>query len=605
MIEATITTFRQQPEKILFFLLLAFFLCGHILRAWFFDYSDFNYNALADHFANAVTARNISIGLGWSASGFGTLPLNPEHLTTGPTVILPASLAITLFGNTLTVSTLSVLLLNISLLLLLLQQLRQHFAQPQQFYLFAILLLALFTSMSTYYWYRILGEVTGVLLVLLAASYILCFLRSQNTRHLLLAALCCTLALGTKQLTLLPCAVLGFTLAWLQWINRHTNVPRLFGQLMLFGIVTLSLPLLALGYCYSVYASHDAQWQREFLIYLVAAHNHTSGTLTLVEYLDDPASLFQQLEKTFSTTLWKSGAFFYGAWLTSYKALTLWLVIYVATLVACLRSIKIPGLALMLTLSALPLLLWAFLISANLLPRHLYIGFFLAAAGICLWVSSLETHWLRRLLGLFLLVLIVITGDHKSRQTIVALPLEDSRQALAIHDMSNRIQQELTSNSIPVALRLQIKDAEFEYLNDTPNQFHQVEKILADSVHFDEEDFLQRYPDIAKLVSEGHYESAYAWYISPESYDRPIAKVIFHEPFAFHLVYIKDAVSKYGKYGIELKRGDLCETVAYQNDAYAMVLCTDREFAAIFQQLGGMPERPRAWVLPRYFRDNR
>lgn len=294
------------------------FATGTLLRAIFLDISDGDYGLLNDHFIASVVAKNIAQGHGWVTTGHETFPLNPQSLNTGPTVVLPMALAITLFGNGLVVTSMAMAVLNVLLLFGLLWQSRLYWPNPSQHTLFMLSTLTLFACLWPQDWYRAGGEVTSALLLANAALLLARQLRDSwelDWKTALGAGLLAGLAATSKQLALLACAGLA-TAVLLFTALQHGHGWR--NNLLLCLGMALPYALFVL-YQHQVARSLDPVWWAGTEYYRTQLFERYSGLHTVKRYLDPQLPLWPEITTTFgrslqtvqeriaSTSLWPQG----------------------------------------------------------------------------------------------------------------------------------------------------------------------------------------------------------------------------------------------------------------------------------------------------------
>ncbi len=595
-------------EKITFILLLVFFICGGLLRAIYVNYSDFDLGAFEDHFVNAVSAKNIARGLGWSASGVNTIPLNPENLTTGPTVIFPAALANKAFGSSLQMPGVFVFVFNVFLLLLFLRVSYGLFEDKQVYYLFSGLLITFFMLFKSYYWYRLLGEIPGILLLLVAAAYLCLYMNTQRKLYFLLSALCASLALGTKQVALLAVVVFPFGVFFLQCFVCRRGVVRALGSVCVFCAIAGVVPFVFYLYAMSLIEMQSPQWQSEYYTLLKLMYGYSSGMDNLCMLLGSPDMAIETIRKLYGENMSMAKAMLEGSIVSGSGiglGIVLWLCVYSLVLIVSIWQLGRPRLATLVAFSALPVLLWFFLLSGQSLPRHLFIGFALLVVSVILCLVCIPQRWLRGLMAVALIALMAVTGGERSRQLLTVWPLEPSPMYLATLDMENFLQQRFSRADQPSVAWVGLRtNNEFEFIGDRSNRFVNVENILAQTLVLDEEAYLQQYPDLSRQIEQGEYASVFDHYrridrhhIFPE----PV-KMRMSKPFQFDRLAKKSKVSRLGEYDIHYQRGYMCQEIVYQNAVYIIERCSERDFTQYFD--GGsdfVPLRPRVWVFPTIY----
>lgn len=156
----------------------------------------------------AVVAKNLANGLGYSSSFYGstsyTLQPFDTGISTGPTIILPASLIIKLFGNTYWAPGLTIVTIWSTLLVmigkLIIKQVPSHKNFLAMVFVFFFYCLTFFPYHFEH-WYSLLGEVPSALFIILG---ILVYFDKSTKGNLLLTGLLFSLAVQSKQIALLP-----------------------------------------------------------------------------------------------------------------------------------------------------------------------------------------------------------------------------------------------------------------------------------------------------------------------------------------------------------------------------------------------------------------
>ncbi len=576
------------------------FIAGGLLRAVFFDYSDFDFGIFSDHFMNAVAVKNITTGLGWSLSGFGTFPMKPESMTTGPVVMLPVTAAVAVFGAGLTVPGIAVFFLNLIFLLLLLRKLRLPLVDEQRYYFFVALLMLLFMLFKSYYWYRLLGEITCILSVLLCAIYMHEYVQTQQRRLLIIAGVFATFALGAKMLALLALIVVIFLLGYYQWFVNRCSLLRSLFDVGIFCALTAIIPALFLSYHGAVIASQDPAWQAAYEHYTAAGNKYFSGTNTLIEYFTQPDTALDTLTRVLTASIWIGNSLFHSSIIGGKKLLP-WLALYVVLCGIALYRYRQISLAQIVTLSAGPCLVWFFLLAEHSMPRHLFIGSVLVCIGAMLWLTHIESTLLRRLGALCLLALIIVTGDQRTRQLLLVWPTSLSPMHAAVLDMSDYLSRPEENGLItPVVWMSHVNNYEFEYAHPYPNAFAYGTDIIADSVELDEESYFATYPEARDAIARGEFANALEHHSADVTQALPPAKVNFVEDFTFDWVHAKIALANGDTLGVHSDKGQICQQVIYQNDAYIIERCTTDDFKALFEITGGFPMRPFKWLFPGF-----
>ena len=200
----------------------------------------------------AGVAKNLVLGKGYSGVYYDKIVPFDAGITAGPVVILPAALMIALFGNGYWVPGLTSLLLISALLMLAFHQLK-HVAQALRWQCGATFLLATllltnheigFPGENMMLWYKLLGEVPGALLVIIASLHI--GARRQNPQAIFAGGIIAGLAALCKLQSLIGGGVLGAYLAASYFMvpdKTQTSQRQGLKNLFFYGLGVL-IPLI-------------------------------------------------------------------------------------------------------------------------------------------------------------------------------------------------------------------------------------------------------------------------------------------------------------------------------------------------------------------------
>jgi hypothetical protein len=190
----------------------------------------------------ATVAKNVALGYGYSTS-YHSLDLFDPEISTGPTVVLPAAVLMSVFGNQYWVPNLSIAVAIWFTLIMMLTRLRQHVGR--QSFPLAIAFLAAGLVVFATAEFGLLGELPGVLLV--GSAFIILSDDSANDRAKgIVAGLTLGLALNAKLIVMFACpAIVVIPLV-------ETAVKRLTGRgsepnwrRMAWCLAALPVPILA------------------------------------------------------------------------------------------------------------------------------------------------------------------------------------------------------------------------------------------------------------------------------------------------------------------------------------------------------------------------
>jgi hypothetical protein len=587
----------RKPLQATFLLLLCFFLVGTFIRALFFDYSDFDYGVLSDHFINSVTARNIALGLGWSSTGYETYLLNPENLTTGVSVVLPVSLAVYLFGNELAVPGLAMWFLNVSLLAILLFRLKAVHIDPERYFLFVVMMLSGFLLLKSFYWYRLLGEIPALLFFLIHVTFLQQYFREGRLTQLLFAGLFMTLAMDAKELMLLPMIMCSLVVMYYLVLVHKTALSSAMILTGCYVVISLSLPQMFTWYRNSVISIEPQSWQTGYRAYEAAIHDHYSGINTLKEYLgflSEPALLVSSVIRVIKGSIWIGSSLFHFSMLGSLVLLPWAVALPVCFWVAWKKRETSLSLPIML-LAPLPLLGWFFVISEWAMPRHLYMASVLVYLAVAATICSLENTAARYLFALMFMGALIATGDRDTRNVLLAFPLQESDVSKTIKATASHIANQPDKTYSWLGM---VDNNELEYLMKKPNRFNSAYDQISSAARLDEQAWLASNPKIGQAMIEEGFTSAYEFYRSQKNRFREPAPYTWKSRLEFYWLHPKQAFTRFDQYGIRSDSGKLCEEIVYQNAIYIVERCANEDFSRFFEKVGGLPFRPRQWIRP-------
>jgi len=188
---------------------------------------------------NASVSKNLSMGLGYVTSYNNYVYFNPE-ITTGPTILMPVSVLISIFGNKNWVPGLGAsIFINIGLILIIYFLYKTKFTNKTGFFLLFITTLFLF--LANIYLYTLIGELPAVLF---AIASIIIFSKFTK-KSLFIAGVIFSLALLTKLIVAI--CFLGFiSIIIVKLFQNRTkrNVLEIIKTVVFFilGLLIVSFP---------------------------------------------------------------------------------------------------------------------------------------------------------------------------------------------------------------------------------------------------------------------------------------------------------------------------------------------------------------------------
>ena len=204
-----------------------------------------NHTIQYDDAYNATVAKNLSMGMGYSSSYGSLIKFNPE-ITSGPTLILPAALLMTVFGNLYWIPSFTVFLLTFILFTITLHAIVSYIkkyskAQQSAFLFFLVISFFTFILAPDLLQIEFLGEIPAAMFFCAGSSIL--FLRSCTLKNVIFGAILLGMAVSTKFIMLAPVIPLFF--CWSIFLFIKKEIP--YERLLFFigtGCFALLLPIL-------------------------------------------------------------------------------------------------------------------------------------------------------------------------------------------------------------------------------------------------------------------------------------------------------------------------------------------------------------------------
>lgn len=581
-------------------LLLALFGTGVLSRAFFVDFSGSDYGSHWDHFFFSTTAKNIAAGLGWSSSGFETYPGNPYTRFTGPTIILPISLSIGIFGNGLAVPTVTMALMNLGLLTWLSLLLCQRYPGYRGQVTMALLLLA-FSAFYPHYWYRAMGEIPVVLLLMISAFHLVNATSSTDRFRLfmLLGGLTAGLAVAAKTLAML--AVIGL---WSAWVIAMLCKNRSGWRPVVLGTACFCLPLILPYAAFGIYLSHlnstlDPHWASQTIDLLKRGAPYHAGISQALAYLDPATPIWETVKTTSLHSTTVLSELFTDSWLAGI-ALPIALLFLFVTITAAAFAWRYDRLPVLLLAAAMPILLWLLLLAPNPYPRYLLTLLFCCIASAVIAIAQWHAmRWQLLAWGLVASLIIGLSGSETptgSRQsTGVQLSLRwlnsPSDFAVDTQALSQYLEARGTDK---VGILTTLPVYEPEYLSQRHNVFFNFSDFIADNVQLDESRYRADYPEVDQAIRDGRYTSAFDHFTHPQTPQHYTAPVNITGDGSAHLL-----MAKYNRPDILLPSEAICPDIVFQNRHFLIQRCTVGDMHRFLLPGDQLNFRPMKWVRPR------
>ncbi len=234
------------------------------LLLWFFASSlliAFDKSLQHDDAMFATIPKNFLNGYGWATSYGEKIPFNPD-ISTGPSLLLPAALMITAFGNEPWIPAITGALTNIVLVLLIVWQLWQ-LSRYRAATLFALLLSISLFAVNDFKTFT--GYYTGALLFLFAVLYAL-NPRYRPTRRFLVFGCLTAIGLYAKPLILLSFLAATPFLLWRVY-HEHDRKQGLTQAGKAFALLIIGFALVFMPWQWikqQSLADYDPAWQQAY-----------------------------------------------------------------------------------------------------------------------------------------------------------------------------------------------------------------------------------------------------------------------------------------------------------------------------------------------------
>jgi hypothetical protein len=236
--------------------------------------------------------KNWLNGYGWATSYSEKIPFNPDF-TAGPTLLLPAAILLTIFGNQLWVPGITGAIVNLALIAACLWQIRKHNTSSN---LTSLAFLLICILVKGEYINTLIGYYTCALLFFLAA------LTGFNQQYKLISratiiSLCTAAGMLTKPLA--APAFLFIAIFFMYWEVTKTETTRekiisitclLVPAIIVLGGWTLSKSIALSSYSEEYKISWEA-YKKEFFL------NHGSGIKTLMDSDEKTSHIMQNARK--------------------------------------------------------------------------------------------------------------------------------------------------------------------------------------------------------------------------------------------------------------------------------------------------------------------
>jgi len=557
-------------------------------RAVYFDVYEGEVGAHADHFRNAVAAKNIAMGLGWSSTGYETYPLNPEILTTGPLVILPASLAVYGFGNELHVPALAVAGLNFILFFLIIATYKKISTSESTVYFFPGFLMIFFMTIYPYFWESLLGEVPTFLCLILSILLLTRAVNENRISWILVGGLVAGMSIMGKQLAAISCVGLTIGLfAHAYWIQNST-LMKSSARALVFLLAWLIPPGMFECYKQWVLSGMDETWVAGYWVYANRIFRQNSGLGYFLEYIHSPGDTLARLWAAIKGNMIVGSGFFEGGLLgvNTWKG---WLLLYGLVTIIFIRKI-VGNFPIFLSLmAAIPLLAWIVFFANGIMPRYFYLPVGLISLFFIFSVLKFTENNGNILPGVFLILLFIVSSSTPSKDATLTWRTSPSDREIKIYETLSYIKNSPTKLSW-----LGMRDgSEFEFLLEHENNFLCGIEQIGEALEIDSAAYLRLYPEVENLISEGKYSSVKD-YLGEPFLESHIIPIQWKHDFQFDWLRIIQGAGK-----INYEKEKKCSRILYANPYYMIERCSKSDINRIITQQGGMSFRPPSWLKPR------
>lgn len=500
---------------------------------WFFAatfYSAFHIELGFDPAYHAVVAKNFVQGYGWATSYDSRFLFNPD-VTTGPAMLLPAAAMISMFGNAVWVPGVTAAVLQLLLYAAILWRLRLYFDQARPFYLTLIALNLIFVICAHTWWLTLTADFLVCLSLMLASL----FLASPNTDHpnrnVLIAGLLLGYALLAKVMAYfgLVAFVVFEMLRW--WRSRDRALTLKRAAALVIGVMAVVVPWkiyeqMGLRELNAAETAERANYKQEFFL------TQGTGIQEILQADSIPGLILENVVRNGDVLLTHLLSRYH---LPAQAAILLILVLFAYTLIRMRKAeTELQKLLLLFGLIASSQLFWFLFISHSWIAKYALTPITMAVVMLCLVLAQAG----RLLPGIVLISVLALFLPAQSKSYVATLLTFGAGPSAYTRDLlSTRDYLVSHKSTVPLAgCGWVFAPWEMEYALPEPGNFRDCRRLIADSLKFDEEDYLLRNPDVQQEITQGRYASAHQHHLQTNQDGRRPFRYTWVKPVEFVLV---------------------------------------------------------------------
>lgn len=454
----------------------------------------------------ASAVKNMALGIGWASSYGRIFFLDPE-ITTGPAFLWPAAMLMKIWGPEIWAPRLIALFLNVLLAIGLFMLLKNRWGK-KQWLVMVIILPLLMSRLLPIQWVSTLGDLPATLYFFIAMACIADGLEKHDRKRLFFGGLILGAALITKTIVLILIPGVACMLIW----HAHVCQGRYVSWRMCTNSIIIALGLLIPLTGWQLYQGRvlEGLSQEEQLIveelYRFFFYRGGSGLDGLLQAFSDgvvPSYLFKAFQNNVQ---------FYAPLLSAFpgpNAVWFWgilLFVFILPLAMCFKKPEASDLFLLgSSISTAVYFVWVLFFGNHIFDHHFYIALFFWAINFSVVLTQ---KWM---VGLIAAVFIAAGIIYKPDSN----PLTGELYKPAFHKSSlytalEKVQDFLRQHPSlgPLAGCGSIVAWELEYALPSVNNFSNCHVVIGNSVKFDHQRFIERYPQLFQDTTEPDYHAA-------------------------------------------------------------------------------------------------
>ena len=479
---------------------------------------------------HATVAKNFASGYGYATSYNHKFIINPD-ITTGPVMLLFASLVMLFLGNALWVPAFSAAFLNSVLLCGIIYRFKSYFDSSLRYLFFVLALLVLFFLYDYHWWTSLKGDFTAILFALLALLFL--YDKNIDSEKFKVCAACIlvTLAVYTKSTVLF--SLIGFV-PFVFLLIRKTSfryAVKLFSLGFLLAVITVSPWKVYEAVMVSQLSQDEKQEREDYATQFFVEQG--SGISELMNS-DSFVSLIAENIRRNSDHLY---TFFQSRYDFSLSVIIIIAVVTVGVMLFSVYGKKREENSFSVALYFIVILhlAWFFMFSASWNAKYAL------TATVLFFVISLfqVSKYLPLGFGLLAVVLIFQPSSNvhwpqlKKTLTFQHVDSQYKNDLLAV---SQYLEGESQRDHPLAGCGFVFAPHAVEYSLSGEEYFRDCRGLVKEGVVFDEGSYIDRYPNVRKAIAEGVYGSAEEHYFSVGQYELYQFNYLWDKPVNFYLV---------------------------------------------------------------------